>query len=86
MQDSIEHYMQTVGQQARRASRLLSSASTSVKNHALSSIYTALADRQNEILAANAIDMKKAKNSILTAHYWIDWNLPPHALKECCKA
>lgn len=65
MQDSIEHYMQTVGQQARRASRLLSSASTSVKNHALSSIYTALADRQNEILAANAIDMKKGQEQHL---------------------
>lgn len=65
MQDSIEHYMRTVGQQARRASRLLSSASTSVKNHALSSIYTALADRQNEILAANAIDMKKGQEQHL---------------------
>ncbi|MEQ1142183.1 glutamate-5-semialdehyde dehydrogenase [Acinetobacter soli] len=65
MQDSIEHYMQTVGQQARRASGLLSSASTSVKNHALSSIYTALADRQNEILAANAIDMKKGQEQHL---------------------
>ncbi|WP_151753417.1 glutamate-5-semialdehyde dehydrogenase [Acinetobacter soli] len=65
MQDSIEHYMQTVGQQARRASRLLSSASTSVKNHALSSIYTALANRQNEILAANAIDMKKGQEQHL---------------------
>jgi len=65
MQDSIEHYMQTVGQQARRASRLLSSTSTSVKNHALSSIYTALADRQNEILAANAIDMKKGQEQQL---------------------
>lgn len=65
MQDSIEHYMQTVGQQARRASRLLSSASTSVKNHALSSIYTALADRQNEILAANATDMKKGQEQHL---------------------
>ncbi|WP_288382841.1 glutamate-5-semialdehyde dehydrogenase [uncultured Acinetobacter sp.] len=65
MQDSIEHYMQTVGQQARRASRLLSSASTSVKNHALSSIYTALADRQNEILAANAMDMKKGQEQHL---------------------
>ncbi len=65
MQDSIEHYMQTVGQHARRASRLLSSASTSVKNHALSSIYTALADRQNEILAANVIDMKKGQEQHL---------------------
>lgn len=31
MQDSIEQYMQTVGQQARQASRVLTSASTSLK-------------------------------------------------------
>ena len=42
MQESIEQYMQTVGQQARQASRVLASASTQSKNNALSAIYTAL--------------------------------------------
>ena len=36
MQESIEQYMQTVGQQARQASRVLASASTQSKNVRLS--------------------------------------------------
>ena len=65
MHDSIEHYMQTVGQNARQASRLLASASTLTKNNALSAIFTALEDRQPQILAANAIDMQKAHENNL---------------------
>lgn len=65
MQDSIEHYMQTVGQQARQASRMLASASTQSKNAALSAIYTALQNDQAAILAANQIDMTKAHNNNL---------------------
>ena len=65
MQDSIEHYMQTVGQNARQASRLLASASTLTKNNALSAIFNALEDRQPQILAANAIDMQKAHDNHL---------------------
>ncbi|TCB53695.1 glutamate-5-semialdehyde dehydrogenase [Acinetobacter terrestris] len=62
MQDSIEQYMQTVGQQARQASRVLASASTQTKNNALSAIYTALQDSEAAILAANQIDMTKGRN------------------------
>ena len=65
MQDSIEQYMQTVGQQARQASRVLASASTETKNNALSAIYTALQDSEAAILAANQIDMTKGRNSNL---------------------
>ena len=65
MQDSIEHYMQTVGQQARQASRMLASASTQSKNAALSAIYTALKNDEAAILAANQIDMTKAHNNNL---------------------
>ncbi|NNG80909.1 glutamate-5-semialdehyde dehydrogenase [Acinetobacter sp. ANC 5378] len=65
MQDSIEQYMQTVGQQARQASRVLASASTQTKNNALSAIYTALEDSEAAILAANQIDMTKGRNSNL---------------------
>jgi len=65
MQQSIEQYMQTVGQQARQASRVLSSASTETKNHALSAIYTALTNNEAAILAANKKDMEKAHNNNL---------------------
>ena len=65
MQLSIEQYMQTVGQQARQASRVLASASTHIKNNALSAIYTALQNSETAILAANQIDMTKAHNNNL---------------------
>lgn len=65
MQDSIEKYMQTVGQQARQASRVLASASTQIKNNALSAIYTALQDSEAAILAANQLDMTKGRNNNL---------------------
>ncbi|WP_180164786.1 glutamate-5-semialdehyde dehydrogenase [Acinetobacter sp. YH12049] len=65
MQESIEQYMQTVGQQARTASRVLAGASTQTKNNALSAIYTALQNSENAILAANQVDMTKAHNNNL---------------------
>ncbi len=65
MQDSIEQYMQTVGQQARQASRVLSSASTHIKNNALSAIYTALENSETQILAANQVDMTKGRHNNL---------------------
>ncbi|MCJ8161062.1 glutamate-5-semialdehyde dehydrogenase [Acinetobacter zhairhuonensis] len=65
MQESIEQYMQTVGQQARQASRVLASASTQMKNNALSAIYTALQNNESAILAANQIDMDKGRNNQL---------------------
>lgn len=65
MQDSIEQYMQTVGQQARQASRVLAGATTLVKNNALSAIYTALENSEPQILAANKIDMTKGHDNNL---------------------
>lgn len=65
MQESIEQYMQTVGQQASQASRVLASASTQSKNNALSAIYTALENSESAILAANQIDMTKGRNNNL---------------------
>ncbi|WP_168390448.1 glutamate-5-semialdehyde dehydrogenase [Acinetobacter indicus] len=65
MHESIEQYMQTVGQQARQASAVLASASTQTKNHALSAIYTALENSETAILAANQIDMTKGRNNNL---------------------
>ena len=65
MHDSVEQYMQTVGQQARQASRVLASASTQTKNNALSAIYTALQHSEAAILAANQIDMTEAHRNNL---------------------
>lgn len=65
MQQSIEQYMQTVGQQAREASQILSSAPTKIKNAALQAIYNSLEAQQAEILAANQIDMQKGRDNQL---------------------
>jgi glutamate-5-semialdehyde dehydrogenase len=65
MQDSIQLYMQTVGQQAREAAAVLASASTSIKNNALASILRALRKQQAEILAANAKDLQLAQEKQL---------------------
>ena len=65
MHDSIEQYMQSVGQQARLASSTLVAASTLVKNNALSAIYTALENSEPKILAANAVDMHQGRENQL---------------------
>jgi len=59
--------LQTKGQAARQAARLLPGLSTEVKNGALHNIAEALISRQEEILAANAEDHKAAKASGLSA-------------------
>ncbi len=59
MQQSIEQYMQTLGQQARQASTILASASTLVKNNALFAIYSVLESQQQDILKANQIDVQQ---------------------------
>lgn len=82
MQDSIEQYMQTVGQQARQASRVLSSASTQTKNNALSAIYTALQDREAAILAANQLDMHKGQQNHLDSALLDRLALTPARFKD----
>ncbi len=63
----IKAYMQTVGQQARAASRALAAANTSVKNSALIAIHDQLVTAKADILAANKIDMDNGKNNDLDA-------------------
>ena len=82
MQDSIEQYMQTVGQQARQASRVLASASTQTKNNALSAIYTALQDSEAAILAANQMDMTKGRNNHLDSALLDRLELTPTRFKD----
>ena len=84
MHNSIEQYMQTVGQQARQASRLLASASTDTKNNALSAIYTALENSETQILTANQMDMTRAGKIIWTMPCPIAWNLLPAGSKVSC--
>jgi glutamate-5-semialdehyde dehydrogenase len=62
MQD-IKQYMQSVGQQARAASRIVAQADTNLKNHALENIATAILLNTNKLLTANALDVAAAKTS-----------------------
>ena len=63
----ITAYMQTVGKQARAASRALAAANTGEKNVALMSIYDALKDAKSDILSANKIDMDNGQKNDLDA-------------------
>lgn len=82
MQDSIEQYMQTVGQQARQASSILAGASTQTKNNALSAVYTALENSESSILAANQTDMTKGRNNQLDSALLDRLELTPTRFKD----
>lgn len=82
MQDSIEQYMQTVGQQARQAASVLAAATTLVKNNALSAIYTALEANEPQILAANKVDMDKAHTNNLDSALLDRLELNPKRFKD----
>jgi len=62
-QSSIEQMMLAIGQQARAASRAISKASSEQKNRALLNIATAVRRDVAKILAANALDVKRAKTN-----------------------
>lgn len=57
----IQEYMQTLGRQARTASRAMAAASTGAKNHALNEIARLIRARAPELLAANARDLEQAR-------------------------
>ena len=57
----IQHYMQTLGRQARAASRVLAAASTAAKNAALIAMAGEIRARRAELLAANAQDLEEAR-------------------------
>ncbi len=65
MSNTLAQTMQTLGQQARAASRALSRANTHDKNAALQAIYDALVTGKAAVLAANAIDMQKGRDTDL---------------------
>ena len=57
----IKTYMQSVGREARAASRLMAKAETAAKNQALTAMAAAIQRDQQKLLAANARDVADAK-------------------------
>jgi len=57
----IKHYMQSVGREARAASRLMAKAETADKNKALIAMAEAIRRDEPKLLAANAKDLDAAK-------------------------
>ena len=57
----IKHYMQTVGRQARAASRRLAGATTAEKNAALLHIAAAIRRESAALVAANQEDLAAAR-------------------------
>jgi glutamate-5-semialdehyde dehydrogenase len=65
--EDIKHYMKTVGQQARAASRVMAQADTNAKNRALNNIATAILLNTSKLIAENAKDVAAAKVNGLDA-------------------
>ena len=63
----IRTYMQTLGRQARAASRQLAAASTAAKNDALRAMAAEIRARREALLAANARDLAEARAAGLEA-------------------
>ena len=64
---NVQEYMQSLGRDARAASRHIARATTNAKNAALLAIYRALEANQADVLAANAKDMANGQASGLDA-------------------
>ncbi|MCX8086350.1 MAG: glutamate-5-semialdehyde dehydrogenase [Rhodocyclaceae bacterium] len=63
----IKDYMESLGRQAREASRVMAKATTAAKNAALLAMAADLRTRCDELLAANAADVVEAKANGLDA-------------------
>lgn len=61
MTNNIQEYMQNMGVEARKASRLMASAETNVKNMALTHIAKAILREKTALLAANKLDLDAAR-------------------------
>jgi len=59
----IKNYMQQMGVEARKASRLMASADTNIKNQALTHIAAAILREKTALLAANKLDLDAARAS-----------------------
>ena len=58
---NVKEYMQTVGREARAASRLVARADTNAKNKAIEAMAQAILREADKLLAANAKDMDAAR-------------------------
>ena len=67
IEPGVADVMAKIGRQAREATRDLARASTDQKNQALLSAAVAIRAQKSKILAANALDMKGARESQLSA-------------------
>jgi glutamate-5-semialdehyde dehydrogenase len=65
--NDIQHYVKTLGQEARAASRILARAGTARKNAALEAIAAAILREKTALLAANAEDVASARAAGLDA-------------------
>src|SRR4051812_251584 len=63
----IKHYMNEIGQRARKASRAMAKADTGAKNRALSLIAAAIRRDADTLRAANRKDLDAARVAGLTA-------------------
>jgi len=61
MTNNIQEYMQNMGVEARKASRLMASADTNIKNLALTHIAKAILREKTALLAANKLDLDAAR-------------------------
>ena len=63
----IKTYMQSVGREARAASRLMAKAETAAKNRALTAMAAAIKRDEQKLLTANALDLAGAKTGGMDA-------------------
>ena len=64
---NVADYMQTLGQQARTASRAMARASTNDKNRALLAIAKEISNSRDTLRSANAEDMARGEENGLDA-------------------
>lgn len=80
--EGVREKLESMGKKAKDAARVLSRVSTSQKNEALSKIAQALEERQEEILAANALDMQAGEEKGLSRALLDRLLLTPARVKE----
>lgn len=61
------NYAETLGVRAKKAEPFIATAAPQVKNQALEAIASALVERKDEILAANAVDLQAARENNMVA-------------------
>ncbi|SDR83884.1 glutamate-5-semialdehyde dehydrogenase [Halopseudomonas xinjiangensis] len=61
--EQISQYMTSLGQQARKASRVIARATTATKNHALLATADAIAASADELIRANALDLQAGRDN-----------------------